>query len=188
MNNNFYYSIFPLKMLENDLYSHFTTKEFFLYMLLLNRLKLSKQNLNNFSDSDGVFVYYSNQKICQNLRCNHQTATKTLETLENAGLIRRDHQKNGLRMKIYVNDVFNLHLATYNSPRDNTYKPNQEFKPKQQFNSHRQPPTPQKEVSFNTEFTPEQRHKARQNFGTTISPMARRRIANENKKLPEQIR
>ena len=176
LNNNFYYSIFPLKMLENDLYSHFTTKEFFLYMLMLNRLKLSKQNPEHFSDSEGFFVYYSNQLICQHLRCNHSTATNILETLEKAGLIRRDRQKNGLRMKIYVNDVFNLHRDT------SEYTPRQEFKPKQEFKPRYQSPAPAKEVSFETEFTPEQRHKARQNFGEGISPMARRRMALENKK------
>ena len=39
------------------------------------------------------------------MRCSHSTATKALEKLEKAGLIRKEYQKNGLPLKIYVNDI-----------------------------------------------------------------------------------
>ncbi len=131
-------------------------------MLLLNKLNISKLNLKNFSDKNGVFVYYSNQQICRHLRCNHKTATDTLKNLQQAGLIRKEYQKNGLPLKIYVNDVFCMH--------QNTYKPKnqQPQKPPQAFNSRT--PAPTKEVSFNADISSEQKAYYRKNFGDLKNP------------------
>ncbi|MBR5202707.1 MAG: replication initiator protein A [Clostridia bacterium] len=118
MNNNFNYAIFPLQMLENDKYKSFSSKEFFLYMLLLNRKKLSQMNEKIFSDKNGFFIYYSNEQIAKHLRCNKSTAIQVLKNLENSGLIRKEHQKRGLPLKIYVYDIISeqnetdLHTAT----------------------------------------------------------------------------
>ncbi|MBR5246550.1 MAG: replication initiator protein A [Clostridia bacterium] len=114
-------------MLETDTYSHFSSKDFLLYMLLLNRLKLSKLNPKHFSDEKGIFIYYTNQQIRCHLRCNHKTATSSLTKLEQAGLIHREYQKDGLPLKIYVNDVFGMH-DTY-IPTQRTNKLKQAFEP-----------------------------------------------------------
>lgn len=107
INNNSNYAIFPLKMLDDNRYKDFSSKEFFLYMLLLNRTNISKRNIKHFSDEKGVFVYFSNEQITKNLKCNPKTATKTLNNLEQAGLIRKEYQQRGLPLKIYVNDIRN---------------------------------------------------------------------------------
>ena len=99
------YAIFPLNMLDDERYKNFQVNDFFLYMLLLNRTNISKMNLKHFSDEKGVFVYYSNKQITKDVRCSHSTATKALMNLEKAGLIRKEYQKRGLPLKIYVNDI-----------------------------------------------------------------------------------
>ena len=99
------YAIFPLSMLDDERYKNFQVNDFFLYMLLLNRTNISKMNLKHFSDEKGVFVYYSNKQIAKDVRCSHATATKALMNLEKAGLIRKEYQKRGLPLKIYVNDI-----------------------------------------------------------------------------------
>ena len=102
-----------MKMLTDNRYDNLSAKEFFLYMLLLNRFNISKKHLKKFSDEKGVFVYYSNEQITKYLKCNHSTATTVLKNLESAGLIRKGYQKCGLPLKIYVNDVFGIYNRTY---------------------------------------------------------------------------
>lgn len=74
-----------------------------LYTLLNDRFQLSLKN--DFKDEDGyVFCYYSNQEICERLRCAHGKATKLLQELEDAGLIYREKIK-GKADRIYVGCV-----------------------------------------------------------------------------------
>ena len=61
-------------MLSDDKYKDFTSKEYFLYMLLLNRSNISKSNLMHFSDKNGVFVYYTNKEITKQLKCDKTTS------------------------------------------------------------------------------------------------------------------
>jgi hypothetical protein len=125
IDNNKNYAIFPLEMLNNEKYKDFSSKEFFLYMLLLNRANISRLNLRQFSDKNGVFVYYSNEQITDHLRCNKNTSSNVLKKLEDAGLIRREYQKRGLPMKIYVNDIRTSGSDTYypfKQPQDKLYE------------------------------------------------------------------
>ncbi len=112
-------------MLNNEKYKDFSSKEFFLYMLLLNRANISRLNLRQFSDKNGVFVYYSNEQITDHLRCNKNTSSNVLKKLEDAELIRREYQKRGLPMKIYVNDIRTSGSDTYypfKQPQDKLYE------------------------------------------------------------------
>ena len=139
MKDNFSYAIFPLQMLTDEKYKHFSCKEHFLYMLLLNRANISKTNFKHFSDKNGFFVYYSNEQITKHLKCSKDTATQVLRNLENAGLIRKEYQKRGLPLKIYVNDIRGI------------------------------PPTPitqEKPVSFDTQKAIQQSRDNRIDFGT----------------------
>ena len=92
-------------MLKNEKYKDLSCNEFFLYMLLLNRLNLSKKNIKHFSDKKGIFVFYTNTQICQDLRCSHNTALNVVKNLQKAGLIEKEYQQNGLPFKIYVKDI-----------------------------------------------------------------------------------
>ena len=114
-------------MLDNEKYNSLAAKDLFLYMLLLNRTNISKKNLKHFSDKNGIFVYYSNEQIIKHLKCNKNTVTQILNNLEAAGLIRKEYQKPGLPLKIYVNDVFGIHNRTYKKDKpapdtNKTYK------------------------------------------------------------------
>ena len=133
--NNFSYAIFPLSMLYDDSYKEFSSNEYFLYTLLLNRMNISKRNPNHFSDEKGIFVYYSNHQICENLKCNPKTATKVLNKLEQAGLIRKEYQKRGLPLKIYVKDIRTENESTCNSP---SQKPQDKLSGKPYSDSNKQ--------------------------------------------------
>lgn len=103
--NSFSYAILPLKLIEDEEYKSLSAKEILLYSLLLNRTNISKLNNRTFRDENGYFVFYTNKQITEHLRCSKDSATLALKRLEDTGLIRRDYQKKGLPMKIYVNDI-----------------------------------------------------------------------------------
>ncbi len=132
-----------------------TSNEKLLYALLLNRINLSRKNHKSFSDNNGVFIYYSNKQIQRHLNCSDRTATYALNNLEQAGLIRKEYQKIGLPLKIYVNDVREMDKAVHSSAPE---KPQESVSGKPYASSikHQKPykstPVPQeKQVSFDTE-------------------------------------
>ena len=141
-------------MLSDDKYKDFTSKEYFLYMLLLNRSNISKSNLMHFSDKNGVFVYYTNKEITKQLKCDKTTSIKVLSNLENAGLIRKEYQKRGLPLKIYVNDIRDESTSTYSSFKTPQDKP---FKKSYSYSNYKEKPVTgqntkeEKEVSFDIE-------------------------------------
>ena len=147
--NSINFAIFPLEMLDNEKYNSLAAKDLFLYMLLLNRTNISKKNLKHFSDKNGIFVYYSNEQIIKHLKCNKNTVTQILNNLEAAGLIRKEYQKPGLPLKIYVNDVFGVHNRTYKKD-----------KPAPDTNKTYKSPAPHKDkdVSFDTDKLDEMVH------------------------------
>ena len=134
-------------MLNDDKYKNFSSKEFLLYTLLLNRLNLSKKNSKHFFDKNGYFVFYSREQVMKDIRCSRATASTVLNNLEYAGLIYKEYQNNGLPLKIYVNDI-----------RENTKsKP----RPKAQ------------ETSFDINSALQKEKSNRLNFGEMKNPKAR---------------
>lgn len=105
LNNNFSYAIFPLNLISDEKYCTLSSSEKILYVLLLNRTNYSRKNLKKFYDKNGLFVYYSNNQIQNHLKCSNKTAVEMLKNLEKAELIKKEYQKNGLPMKIYVTDL-----------------------------------------------------------------------------------
>ena len=134
-------------MLNDDKYKNFSSKEFLLYILLLNRLNLSKKNSKHFCDKNGFFVFYSRKQIMKDIRCSQSTVSTVLNNLENAGLIHKEYQGNGKPIKIYVNDI----------RENNIQKP----KPKAQ------------EISFNIESALQKEKSNRINFGEMKNPRIR---------------
>ena len=132
-------------MLNDDKYKNFSSKEFLLYTLLLNRLNLSKKNSKHFFDKNGYFVFYSREQIINDIRCSRSTASIILNNLENAELIKKENQGNGKPLKIYVRDI-----------RENT-KP----KPKAQ------------ETSFDINSALQKEKSNRLNFGEMKNPKSR---------------
>lgn len=132
-------------MLNDDKYKNFSSKEFLLYTLLLNRLNISKKNSKYFFDKNGYFVFYSREQIINDIRCSRSTASIILNNLENAELIKKENQGNGKPLKIYVRDI-----------RENT-KP----KPKSQ------------ETSFDINSALQKEKSNRLNFGEMKNPKVR---------------
>lgn len=154
----------PLLLIYDEKYHHLSSNEKLLYTLLLNRTNYSRKNLKSFCDENGIFVYYTITQIQSHLNCSIATAVSILKNLEHAGLIRKEYQKRGLPLKIYVNDVFGIHNRTYNksTPSD---KPkinhNQNFKPY----SPAMPKQQEKKVSFDIEKTRQQANDGTLDFG-----------------------
>ena len=106
LNNDFPYAILPLNLIYDEKYSTLSSGEKILYTLLLNRTNYSRKNLKNFFDNkNGLFIYYTNEQIQSHLNCSKTNAVSMLKNLENAGLIKKEYQKNGLPIKIYVTDL-----------------------------------------------------------------------------------
>ena len=75
-----------------------------LYSLLLNRRSLSEKN--NLTDAQGrTIVYFTNQEVCEKLKCGHDKATRLFRELENFKLISRRKQGLGKPDMIYVKDI-----------------------------------------------------------------------------------
>ncbi len=144
MNNKFYYTFLPLNLIYDVQYESLSLNAIVLYSLFLNRNKLSLNN-PDYNDSNGTFIYFSNPQIQTALRCNQDSARKALNELETAGLIRKEYQKNGLPLKIYVKDIREAYSNTYNPdkpPENPRPKPNRDFKP------YSPAPHKEKQVSF----------------------------------------
>ena len=126
--NNNSYALFPLDLITNDKYRHLSSNSKILYILLLNRLNLSKKNLSKFCDSNGLFIYYTNTQIRRDLCCSINPAIHYLNELEKVGLIKRKYQA-GLPLKIYVNDIFHLLDKTHKVEKEQVFKPNSKPRP-----------------------------------------------------------
>ncbi len=166
--NNKKYAIFPLEIIYDDKYKDLSSKELLLYMLMLNRANISKSNLTHFSDKNGIFIYYSNDQITKDIRCNKSTASIILDNLEKVGLIRKEYQKRGLPLKIYVNDICTENKSTYSAVQT----PQDKFSQKSYSNSiyNKKPHTDhsaeeEKQVSFDVKKALTQKQINRRNFG-----------------------
>lgn len=72
-----------------------------LYSAMLDRMSLSESN--GWLDENGdIYIYYSNESICQLLQCGHDKATKILRELESAGLLRRECHRGSHPDRLYV--------------------------------------------------------------------------------------
>ena len=152
LNNDFPYAILPLNLIYDEKYSTLSSGEKILYTLLLNRTNYSRKNLKNFFDEEnGLFVYYSNEQIQKHLNCSKTSVIKMLNNLEKAGLIKKEHQKNGLPIKIYVNDL-----------RENIEKPKNTKK------------LTNDDVSFDIERAEQKARENRMTFGTKKNPKRHR--------------
>ena len=72
-----------------------------LYAILADRMQLSKKN-ENFKDKDGVFIYFTLEKIQEVLHVAYNTAKNLMKELAANHLIRKKRQGPGQPNKIYV--------------------------------------------------------------------------------------
>ncbi len=94
----------PKTLITDDKFAGISMEAKVLYSLMLDRAALSAKN--EWLDEDGkVFIYYTLEKIMEDMHCANQKATKMLKELEaKAGLIERQKQGQGKPTKIYVKD------------------------------------------------------------------------------------
>ncbi len=104
MNSN-KYAILYTKLITDKEYSSLGVREIVLYSLMLDRARLSQKNKSYFCNSKGTFIYYSITEMTKHLRCNRNTAVKTVENLINAGLIEKEQLCNGKPAKYYVKSI-----------------------------------------------------------------------------------
>lgn len=73
-----------------------------IYMLLLDRARLSMKNEGWVNEFGHVFIYYTIEDLAKDMRKSEMTVKNNLTALEKAGLIYRQRQGAGLPNKLYV--------------------------------------------------------------------------------------
>jgi DNA-binding transcriptional ArsR family regulator len=92
------YMVFPKFLLDMDLSA--TAK--LLYMLLLDRSRLSMRNDGWQDESGHVFVIYTISSLAEDMHKSEMTVKNGLKALEEADLIKRKHQGQGNPNRIFV--------------------------------------------------------------------------------------
>ena len=108
-NISFRYSTIPSLILYEEPYkTNLSDKAKLLYMIILDRLKLSIKN-NYTNDKNEVYIYLSRQEVQKILSCSDKTVTKAFKELISLDLIFEERTAIGKSIKIYVDkkeDIF----------------------------------------------------------------------------------
>lgn len=108
-NLSFRYSILPSLIIYEEPYkTKLSDKAKLLYMIILDRLKLSIKN-NYTNDKNEVFIYLSRKEVQNILNCSDKTVTKAFNELISLELIFEERNGIGKNIKLYVNkkdDIF----------------------------------------------------------------------------------
>ena len=106
---SFRYSTIPSLILYEEPYkTKLSDKAKLLYMIILDRLKLSIKN-NYTNDKNEVYIFLSRQEVQKILNCSDKTITKAFNELISLDLIFEERTAIGKSIKIYVNkkeDIF----------------------------------------------------------------------------------
>ena len=97
-----------------------TTK--MIYMLLLDRARLSMQNENWQDDQGRVFIHYTIRSLAETIRMSEMTVKNALKVLEQQGLIYRRRQGAGMPSRIYVKVRTDRKLSTNKNKNKNKEK------------------------------------------------------------------
>ena len=92
-----------------------------LYAILADRMQLSKQN-DNFKDRDGVFIYFTLEKIQEVLHVAYNTAKNLMKELAANHLIRKKRQGQGQPNKIYVYEFEESENQTEQTDKKTSHK------------------------------------------------------------------
>lgn len=81
----------PKFLFTDEKYKRLSLSAKVLYSLILDRSSLSSKN--KFIDENGnVYVFMTNQEVCEKLCCSHEKASKIFKELEKVELIERKKQ------------------------------------------------------------------------------------------------
>ncbi|MBQ1658709.1 MAG: replication initiator protein A, partial [Clostridia bacterium] len=92
-----------------------------LYAILADRMQLSKKN-DNFKDKDGVFIYFTLEKIQEVLHVAYNTAKNLMKELASNHLIRKKRQGQGQPNKIYVYEFEESESQTEQTDKKTSHK------------------------------------------------------------------
>ena len=96
----------PKDLISGEAYQRLSIEARVLYMLMLDRTKLSE--MNNWRDREGkIYIYYTLEETGKVLGCGHDKASRVLRELEKFGggtLITRVRQGQGHPARIYVRE------------------------------------------------------------------------------------
>ena len=99
--DNYTFYRFPKLLVTSENFKCLSSDAKILYGLMLDRISLSVKN--SWVDADKrVYIYYSLEDVMEDLNCSKNTAMKSLQELENIGLIERRKQGQGKPSLIYV--------------------------------------------------------------------------------------
>ena len=102
------------KALFEGTYTELSSDGKLLYSLLLDRSLLSEKN--SLTDDNGrVIVYFTNNEVCDKLKCSHDKATKLFRELERFKLICRHKQGKGKPDLIYVRQITRSEYSAVNN-------------------------------------------------------------------------
>ena len=108
-NISFSYCVLPRKILYEEPYrSKLSDKAKLVYMVILDRLKLSIKN-RFVNEKNEIFVYLSRKEVQELFNCSDKTATKVFNELTSLNLIYEERTFIGKSIKIFVNkkdDIF----------------------------------------------------------------------------------
>ena len=107
----FRYSTLPSLLLYEEPYkTKLSDKAKLLYMIILDRLKLSIKN-NYTNDKNEVFIYLSRKEVQNILNCSDKTVTKAFNELVYLELIFEERSAIGKNIKIYINKKEDIFMA-----------------------------------------------------------------------------
>ena len=101
----------PYALFLNEKYRELTNNDKIIYAILYNRFEISSTN-PDFRDGDGVFCYYTVDKLGEWLKMSKPTIVNGLKRLEEHGLIDRVKQSQGRPDKIHVREAQVKHTVT----------------------------------------------------------------------------
>ncbi len=79
-----------------------------MYAYLKRRMNLSMQNRKYYEDEMGLFIYYKQAEIAEELHVSERQVRKTFHGMEEHGLIETKKQGMGLPQKIYIKNISDL--------------------------------------------------------------------------------
>lgn len=103
--NQYAFLPMPYMLIDNPVFAELGPGEKILYTLMLNRVSLSRSNLDKFTDNAGrIYIIYTVAQVEKSMCCSHPTAIKYLKNLTEIGLIERVRQGMGKPTVTYVKD------------------------------------------------------------------------------------
>lgn len=78
------------------------------YSLMLDRMMMSRQNIDRFHDKNGMFLLFNQDEIAELIGASRRTIIRIFKELEESGLIETKKQGFGKSQKIYLRKLSEL--------------------------------------------------------------------------------